>query len=208
MLSTRFYRFLLELLLQETIRLRLFHAHRYGLVSTIVSRGIRLINGRALLSVVGDQHHTAAKGSHFSILRVDLVDVRNTAAEHIDGHVVAVLVAPISRFHAGPLHLVLAIGNSAGHRTANVCGDPEQVSNGTGVDQLVGNLLLSNHNRHIIASQCHRCQSLLVYRLEGVFCKGSLVPVRNSPVILTSNNRNIFCATHRLDTDDLPAKIW
>ena len=49
--------------------------------------------------------HTAAEWSHLRALCVDLRDVCDALAHHVNGDVVAVLVAPVGRLVSRPLNL-------------------------------------------------------------------------------------------------------
>ena len=53
---------------------------------------------------------TAAQGPHLSVLRVHLRDVCHPLAQHVHWDLVAVLVLPVGRLIARPLHLGPAVG--------------------------------------------------------------------------------------------------
>lgn len=53
---------------------------------------------------------TASQRPHLGVLRVHLGDVGHALAQHVHGDLVAVLVLPVGRLVARPLHLGPAVG--------------------------------------------------------------------------------------------------
>lgn len=99
------YRLRLQGLLQKCIHLRLLRAHSNAPEAAVKSSRIGLIQLRSLFRVVTDHHHGAAQRSHEGILRVNLVDIGQSPAQHVQRDLVAVLVLPFRSLTAGPIDL-------------------------------------------------------------------------------------------------------
>lgn len=95
----------LVLLFQIAVGLQSLGTHAAGLEPAEVASWVRLVNAGSDFIVVSDQHHAAAERTHLGILRVHLVDIRNSTTQHIHGHFVAVLVAEVGGLVSGLLHL-------------------------------------------------------------------------------------------------------
>ena len=105
---------------------------------------------------------TNTKWPHGGLLGVDLVNVGNSPGEMIDSHVISVLVLELGGLLSRPGDLGVGISlkterekkrvrrlksatnvgdirltNHAGHDTANVRGDLEEMGHGGGIQQLV-----------------------------------------------------------------------
>lgn len=103
------YRFLLQLFLQVVVRLDTLGAHREGPEAEVVPRWVSLVDTRTVLGIGRNQHHAATQRTHLCVLCVHLVDVGNATTQHVHRDVVSELVAPISCFNSGTLHLVVAV---------------------------------------------------------------------------------------------------